>query len=76
MARIVLALLLAALPGAALAQAPVRGGTVVQAIGADPPTMNPSTTTDTQAWALMGKLFNGLTYLDNDYHNYPDLAES
>jgi peptide/nickel transport system substrate-binding protein len=74
--KIVLALVLAMLPGAALAQAPVRGGTVVQAIGADPPTMNPSTTTDTQAWALMGKLFNGLTYLDNDYHNYPDLAES
>lgn len=76
MPKLVVALLLAALPGAVQAQTPVRGGTVVQAIGADPPTMNPGTTTDTQAWALMGKLFNGLTYLDNDYRNYPDLAES
>jgi peptide/nickel transport system substrate-binding protein len=63
-------------PVAAVAQEPVRGGTVVQAISADPPTMNPGTTTDTQAWTLMGKLFNGLTYLDNDYRSHPDLAES
>src|SRR6266496_5940538 len=76
MLRFALGLMLLAVPVVVEAQTPVRGGTVVQAIGADPPTMNPSTTTDTQAWALMGKLFNGLTYLDNDYHNYPDLAES
>jgi peptide/nickel transport system substrate-binding protein len=69
--------LLLALPVAALGQqTPVRGGTVVQAISADPPTMNPGITTDTQAWSLMGKLFNGLTYLDGDYRSYPDLAES
>jgi peptide/nickel transport system substrate-binding protein len=24
----------------------------------------------------MGKLFNGLTHLDNDYRSHPDLAES
>jgi peptide/nickel transport system substrate-binding protein len=65
-----------ALPLAAAAQAPVRGGTLVQAISADPPTLNPGTTTDTQAWTVMGKLFNGLTHLDNDYRNHPDLAES
>jgi peptide/nickel transport system substrate-binding protein len=73
------AALLLALPAAppALAQEqPVRGGTVVQAISADPPTMNPGTTTDTQAWSLMGKLFNGLTYLDSEYRSHPDLAES
>ena len=52
-----LSALLLALPGSARAQEPpVRGGTVVQAISADPPTMNPGTTTDTQAWSLMGKL--------------------
>ncbi|HEU5189279.1 MAG TPA: ABC transporter substrate-binding protein [Methylomirabilota bacterium] len=75
----VLALALAAalvVPIATLAQEPRMGGTVVQAISADPPTMNPATTTDTQAWSLMGKLFNGLTYLDNDYRSHPDLAES
>ncbi|HET8532135.1 MAG TPA: ABC transporter substrate-binding protein [Methylomirabilota bacterium] len=72
-----LSALLLTLPGAARAQEPpVRGGTVVQAISADPPTMNPGTTTDTQAWSLMGKLFNGLTYLDSDYRSHPDLAES
>jgi len=69
-------LVLAARPAVAPAQTPVRGGTVVQAIGADPPTMNPGTTTDTTAWSLMGKVFNGLTYLDGEYHNHPDLAES
>ncbi len=74
--RFALGLVLAALPLAAQAQTPVRGGTVVQAISADPPTMNPGTTTDTQAWSLMGKLFNGLTHLDNDYRSHPDLAES
>jgi peptide/nickel transport system substrate-binding protein len=75
---LLIAALLVGLPAApALAQEqPVRGGTVVQAISADPPTMNPGTTTDTQAWSLMGKLFNGLTYLDSDYRNHPDLAES
>jgi peptide/nickel transport system substrate-binding protein len=76
MRRFALVMMLAALPLAAEAQTPVRGGTVVQAISADPPTMNPGTTTDTQAWSLMGKLFNGLTYLDNDYRSHPDLAES
>ena len=40
---------LAVLPATAQAQTPVRGGTAVQAISADPPTMNPGTTTDTQA---------------------------
>ena len=69
-------LVLAARTAVAPAQTPVRGGTVVQAIGADPPTMNPGTTTDTTAWSLMGKVFNGLTYLDGEYHNHPDLAES
>ena len=79
MLRILLAgLIVAAAPLAAQAQAqtPARGGTVVQAISADPPTLNPGITTDTQAWTVMGKLFNGLTYLDLDYHNHPDLAES
>ena len=54
MLKLVLTLALAVLPAAAQAQTPVRGGTVVQAISADPPTMNPGTTTDTQAWTLMG----------------------
>lgn len=39
---------------AASAQEPTRGGTLVPAIGADPPTLNPWTTTDTQAWPRMG----------------------
>jgi ABC-type transport system substrate-binding protein len=75
MLSFVLGLMLMVLPAVAAAQTPVRGGTVVQAIAADPPTMNPGTTTDTQAWTLMGKLFNGLTHLDNDYRSHPDLAE-
>jgi peptide/nickel transport system substrate-binding protein len=73
-ALLALSLLLLPLPGPA--QTPVRGGTVVQAISADPPTLNPGITTDTQAWTVMGKLFSGLTHLDNDYHNQPELAES
>src|SRR3990170_3070810 len=76
MLKLALAFALVVLPATAQAQTPVRGGTAVQAISADPPTMNPGTTTDTQAWSLMGKLFNGLTYLDNEYRNHPDLAES
>ena len=76
MLKLALSAVLVLLPAAAQAQTPVRGGTVVQAISADPPTMNPGTTTDTQAWSLMGKLFNGLTYLDSEYRNHPDLAES
>src|SRR4029450_11200680 len=63
-------------PLATLAQEPKVGAPVVHAISPDPPTMTPATTTDTQAWSLMGKLFNGLTYLDNDYRSHPDLAES
>jgi peptide/nickel transport system substrate-binding protein len=77
MIHAVLALLLVALPLAAPAQeTPARGGTVVQAISADPPTLNPGLTTDTQAWSVMGKMFNGLTHLDSEYASHPDLAES
>ena len=72
----ILAVLLLIAPASAWAQEPARGGTVVQAISADPPTLNPGTTTDTQAWSVMGKLFNGLTYLDSEYRSHPDLAES
>jgi peptide/nickel transport system substrate-binding protein len=71
---VLVALLLTAV--SAVAQEPVRGGTAVQAISADPPTLNPGTTTDTQAWSVMGKLFNGLTYLDSEYRSHPDLADS
>src|SRR5262249_20567624 len=73
---IILALLLLIGPAPAWAEEPSRGGTVVQAISADPPTLNPGTTTDTQAWSVIGKLFNGLTYLDSEYRSHPDLAES
>lgn len=77
MIRTLLALTLLLLPAAASGQdTPLRGGTVVQAMSADPPTLNPGTTTDTQAWSVMGKLFNGLTHLDSEYRSHPDLAES
>jgi peptide/nickel transport system substrate-binding protein len=77
MIRVALALALTVLPLVATAQdSPRTGGTVVQAISADPPTLNPGTTTDTQAWSVMGKLFNGLTHLDSEYRSHPDLAES
>ncbi|HXG15602.1 MAG TPA: ABC transporter substrate-binding protein [Calidithermus sp.] len=77
MIHVIVTLALLAVGGAAAAQdQPVRGGTVVQAISADPPTLNPGLTTDTQAWSVMGKLFNGLTYLDSEYRSHPDLAES
>ena len=45
MLKLALALALAVLPAAAQAQTPIPGGTAVQAISADPPTMNPDTTT-------------------------------
>lgn len=77
MIRLALVLALLLLPAAAHGQdTPVRGGTVVQVISADPPTLNPGLTTDTQAWSVMGKLFNGLTHLDSEYRSHPDLAES
>ena len=77
MIRFLLVLVLLLTPaGAGAQERPVRGGTVVQAISADPPTLNPGITTDTQAWSVMGKLFNGLTYLDGEYRSHPDLAES
>jgi peptide/nickel transport system substrate-binding protein len=68
--------LLLLVPALAFAETPQRGGTVVQAVSADPPTLNPAITTDTQAWSVAGKMFNGLTYLDSEYRNHPDLAES
>lgn len=58
------------------AEEPVRGGTLVMAVSADPPTFNTGITTDTQAWFAAGKIFNGLTFLDRDLNNHPDLAES
>jgi peptide/nickel transport system substrate-binding protein len=70
-----LSVLLPFAPVAIAADTPARGGTVVQATSADPPTLS-GTTTDTQAWNVMGKIFNGLTYLDLEYRNHPDLAES
>lgn len=41
-----------------------------------PATFNTGITTDTQAWFAAGKIYNGLTFLDRDLNNHPDLAES
>src|SRR6516164_7070483 len=65
-------------PPAALAAAetPLRGGTVVVAVIADPGHLNPAITTASNVHAVADSLFNGLVALDRELRPVPNLAES
>lgn len=62
----------------ALAQGdtPVRGGTIVVAIGADPPHLNPHFTTLPYVWMIAMSVHGSLVRLDPDLKPHPNLAES
>lgn len=51
------------------------GGTLIQVIAADPPTLNPAITTGTPDLYVACKVFEGLVRLDSDYDVVPGLAE-
>ena len=56
--------------------APRRGGSIVIAIGADPPTLNPHFTTLPYTWMIGMSVFSSLIRLDPAMQPHPDLAES
>jgi peptide/nickel transport system substrate-binding protein len=65
-------------PAAAPDETPRRGGTIVVAIEADPPTLYPGFTVDSNTVAVGSKIFNGLTLSDSSFIPRPGaaLAES
>jgi peptide/nickel transport system substrate-binding protein len=72
-----LALVIAAgLQASAQAPAPVRGGTIVVAIGADPPHLNPQFTTLPYVWMVGMSVHDSLVRLDLEMKPHPNLAES
>jgi peptide/nickel transport system substrate-binding protein len=79
MSRCRTAVVLVALLAGATAQAqetPVRGGTLVVAISADPGHLNPAITTSGATHAAAELLYNGLLGRDERGEPVPDLAES
>ena len=62
--------------GTALAQAPppIRGGTAVVVVQADPGHLNPAISTGAHVHAVADSLFNALVELDRDLKPQPDLA--
>lgn len=55
---------------------PIRGGTLVVAIGGDPPTLNPHLSTLPWVWMTGLQVYNSLVRLDSDMRPGPELAES
>jgi len=64
-----------ALVAVAVAQAPVRGGTLIIGVGQNPGHMNPAISTGSEVHAVADSMFNGLVGLDDNANPYPDLAE-
>ncbi|MFP5376373.1 MAG: ABC transporter substrate-binding protein, partial [Acidimicrobiia bacterium] len=58
------------------AEEPVRGGTLVAALSADPGHLNPAITTSGTTHPASEILYNGLVGVDNDLEIQPELAES
>lgn len=75
-ARRALLVALFALPLAAGAQEPRRGGAAVIAVAGDPGHLNPAISTAGPLHAVAGSLFNGLVALDEAGNPVPDLAET
>ncbi len=63
-------------PAVAAALAPRRGGTIVVAIGNDPPHLNPHFTTLPYVWMAGMGVFSSLVSLDTNMLPHPELAES
>ena len=59
----------------ALAQTPVRGGTAVIVVQADPGHLNPAISTGSHVHAVADSLYNALVELDRDLKPQPDLAQ-
>lgn len=59
----------------ALAQAPVRGGSAVIVVQADPGHLNPAISTGSHVHAVADSVFNALVELDRDMRPQPDLAQ-
>lgn len=74
--RRALMLVMLALPIAADAQEPRRGGAAVIAVAGDPGHLNSAISTAGPLHAVAGSLFNGLVALDEAGNPVPDLAES
>lgn len=55
---------------------PVKGGTAVIAIDADPDTLCPGITTGYEAGDVCAKIYNALIWIDKDFNIKPSLAES
>ncbi|MCA1841870.1 MAG: ABC transporter substrate-binding protein, partial [Actinobacteria bacterium] len=55
---------------------PVRGGTLVSALGADPGSLNPAVTSNGSVHSASEPMFNGLVGLDNGGKPVPELAAS
>ena len=58
----------------AIAQTPVRGGTAVIVVAADPGHLNPAISTGANVHAVADSLFNALIELDRNLRPQPDLA--
>jgi peptide/nickel transport system substrate-binding protein len=58
------------------AEQPVRGGTLVVAIGSDPGSLNPAVTSNGGVHSASEPMFNGLVGLDTDGRPTPELAAS
>ncbi len=72
-----LALLLAAgFQASAQTSTPTRGGTIVVAMGADPPHLNPQFTTLPNVWMVGMAVHDSLVRLDLAMRPHPNLAES
>ena len=69
-----LAALCAALAGAPAQAEPVRGGTAILAVDADPQTLDPAVSTDYVAGDIGAKIFEGLVWLDAAALPQPQLA--
>lgn len=72
----VLALVALLAVSATHAQTPVRGGSAVVAIPADPGHLNPAITTGYHVHIVANSIFNGLVALNREMVPQPDLAES
>ena len=58
----------------AIAQTPVRGGTALIVVAADPGHLNPAISTGAHVHAVADSLFNALIELDRNLRPQPDLA--
>ena len=69
------ALFLFDLAGPCAAQTPVRGGTALIVVQADPTHLNPAISTGSHVHAVADSLYNALVELDRDLKPQPDLAQ-